>query len=574
MATYNAAHPDAVAVSFASPNSLLRDVPLPAQPGSPTLPHWVSQSLRLSYSLVLGVVLLVALMTGFVAAYLRQFDPALYAAESRLILLALLVALCVFGLKIGAMLLGINLTALQFGFISLLCITAVAMLITVLLEPYVALVVAALLSLLSTLILGNELRYCLMTYVASLVAVLSVSAVRTRTDMLRAGCTMALANVVLTFLLGQVTADSWATIGVGTLWGAVAGLLSVALVSIGVALFEKPFGLTTHLGLLELIDPNRPLLLEFSRACPGTYAHSVSVGNLASAAAEAIGADALLCRVSAYYHDIGKIRRPEFFVENQTGVNIHERLDPSLSALVVVAHVKEGVEIAEKAKLPPAVRDIILQHHGTSLIRYFYHRAAGGCATGTEAEALEDHYRYPGPKPSTLEAAIMMLADSVEAASHVLYRPTPQRIDELVRKVIEDKQADGQFDDAPITLHDLATIRTTFVRVLSGMLHSRVEYPDMLIKVNGGIAPQPVEVLLENPGAIAVEPSNVPKVRSTRVRSPKNKLPRNAGKLLNDEPSATSGNGDGQPREPLYVTALSSDAASPAASAPGDRPYC
>lgn len=565
VATYNASHPGAARV-VAMTTAFLSQSP---QDSVARAPKWVSQSLRLSYNLTLGVVLLVALTTGFVAAYLYRFAPWIYHSDSRLCLLAALVSLCVLGLKVGAMLLGVNLTSLEFGYISILCISAATMAITVLLEPYIALVAASLLALLSTLILGNELRYCLMTYVVALVATLSVSAIRGRGDVIRAGYSLVLANVVLAFLIGQVEGDSWTTIGIASLWGAVTGFLSVALFWLGVGLFERPFGTTTHLGLLELSDPNRPLLREFSRTCPGTFAHSLSVGALAAAAADAVGADALLCRVGAYYHDIGKMRRAEFFVENQLGENIHERLNPSLSALVVTAHVKQGLEIAEEAKLPPAIRDIIVQHHGTSLIRYFYHLASEGAA-GDADSALEQHFRYPGPKPQTAEAAIMMLADTVEAASRVLERPTPARVDEFVQKMIDEKLADGQLDDAPITLKDLALIKQAFIRVLGGMLHNRLEYPS---PAGSGQAGHAVDRECVPARAATTDNRSSSSAKRDRGRSSRTKLRRNPGKLASNEAAIATRNGHGKPAERLFVAAYSSDASSPQSGAQGDGSY-
>jgi putative nucleotidyltransferase with HDIG domain len=201
-------------------------------------------------------------------------------------------------------------------------------------------------------------------------------------------------------------------------------MFALVLFWIAVAALEKPFGITTHLRLLELSDPATPILQEFRMRVPGTYAHSLMVGNLAQGAAEAIGADALLVRVAAYYHDLGKISRPEFFIENQgNGENIHDRLSPSMSALVLTSHVKEGLEIAQAVGLPPRVREVIRQHHGTCLMKYFYHRATGGIPDPT----MESQFRYAGPKPQTKEAAILMLADSVEAASRTLEKPDAPR---------------------------------------------------------------------------------------------------------------------------------------------------
>ena len=187
----------------------------------------------------------------------------------------------------------------------------------------------------------------------------------------------------------------------------------------------------------------------------------------------------LLCRVGAYYHDLGKMKRAEFFIENQaSGANVHERLNPSLSALVVTAHVKEGLEIADQERLPPVIKAFITEHHGTSLIKYFYHQQT--CGDPGDTPGLEQHFRYTGPKPQSRETAILMLSDGVEAASRTLEKPTPGRIADLVDRIIGAHLADGQLDECDLTLRDLRGIREAFLRLLSGMLHSRVEYPDLL----------------------------------------------------------------------------------------------
>jgi putative nucleotidyltransferase with HDIG domain len=430
---------------------------------------------------ILGVTLLVAILTSFVILYIKRFEEALYASTKRLLLLTILVCVSVLGLKIGGILLDVHQANPQFGYIGLLCITACAMSIAVLVDARISVLISAILSILSGIVLGNEAAFSIMTFSSSLVAMLSVSEMRSRGDLVRATIVIALANVAMAVLLGEMRDDRWHAIWFSMLWAVAVAPLAVALFSIWVSLFERPFGLTTHIGLLELSDPNRPLLKRFMNEAPGTYAHSIMVGNLAAAAAEAIGADALLARVAAYYHDLGKMRRAEFFVENQAGENVHEKLNPSLSALVVTAHVKEGLEIADEEKLPPEIKDIIVQHHGTSLMRYFYHRAQSDQGNGQSA-ALEHHFRYSGPKPQSKEAAIMMLADAAEAASHTLERPNPARVEELVQSIIDEKVADGQLEESPITLRDLKAIRETFVPLLCGMLHSRIEYPQA---VNG-----------------------------------------------------------------------------------------
>lgn len=215
---------------------------------------------------------------------------------------------------------------------------------------------------------------------------------------------------------------------------------------------------------------------------PGTYHHAIIVGNLAEAAADAIGADSLVCRAGAYYHDVGKIQRPGFFIENQmSGTNPHERIAPSLSTLIITSHVKDGVELGRKYRLPQAVMDIIAQHHGTGLVSYFYHRAKESDRLET---VQEEDYRYPGPKPQTREAAIVMLADSVEAAVRAKMQAGQLAglgpLEGFVRKIIKEKLSDGQLDESDLTLRDLEKIAQAFMKVLKGIVHARIEYPEEL----------------------------------------------------------------------------------------------
>jgi putative nucleotidyltransferase with HDIG domain len=235
--------------------------------------------------------------------------------------------------------------------------------------------------------------------------------------------------------------------------------------------------------LMDLASPDQPLMKELISKAPGTYSHSVIVGNLANAAALDIGADAHLARVASYYHDIGKLKRSNFFVENQPlGFNGHGNLKPNLSALVITAHVKEGVELGREYGLPQEVIDIIKQHHGTSLVRYFYARAL---EQGSQKDAAtERRFRYPGEKPQSKEAALVMLADAVEAAAKAMEKPTPVKLEQLIRAIIEERLEDGQLSESDLTLEDLEKISKSFVRVLSGMYHERVEYP-VLVKEEG-----------------------------------------------------------------------------------------
>ncbi len=242
-------------------------------------------------------------------------------------------------------------------------------------------------------------------------------------------------------------------------------------------LFEHFFGVVTNIRLLELSATNHPLLKRLNLEAPGTYLHSLIVANLAESAAESIGANSLLARVGAYFHDVGKIPKAEYFVENQLyRKDRHKTLTPTMSKLVIINHVKEGVELAKKYGLPQPIIDFISQHHGTSLISYFYHQATRNL-TEDEKEKMENEFRYPGPKPQTKETAIVLLADSIEAASRVLEDPTPSRIKELVKEIIRVKLEDGQLDESGLNLKELEKIEGVFARLLTALFHARVEYP-------------------------------------------------------------------------------------------------
>jgi putative nucleotidyltransferase with HDIG domain len=250
------------------------------------------------------------------------------------------------------------------------------------------------------------------------------------------------------------------------------GLVSAILAAGSLPIFEYLLGVVTNISLLELSDFNHPLLRRMILEAPGTYHHSLVVGNLAEAAAEAIGANSLLTRAGSYYHDIGKLEKAEYFTENQCTASKHEQLKPSISKLVIMNHVKEGLEVAKRYRLNRRIHDFILQHHGTSLVFYFYRRALEEAQ-----EQNEEEFRYPGPRPQSRETAIVLLADSVEAASRTLNEPSAQRIQELVRKVINNKFIDGQLDECELTLKDLEKIASVFTHILTGIYHGRIEYP-------------------------------------------------------------------------------------------------
>ncbi len=241
---------------------------------------------------------------------------------------------------------------------------------------------------------------------------------------------------------------------------------------------ERIFRVQTDLSLLELGDASHPLLRQLAQRAPGTYNHSINVAAIAEAAADAIGAHGLLTRVGAYFHDIGKMFKPNYFVENQEqGGNCHDSLQPAMSTLVIIAHVKDGADLARKNRLPKPIIDFIEQHHGTTLVEYFYREAAKRSQSDPNKEEVsETSFRYPGPKPQTLEAAVLMLADSVESACRTLVEPTSSRIQNLVDQIAMKKLLDGQFDQCGLTLQQLDQVKSSLVKSLTAIYHGRVKY--------------------------------------------------------------------------------------------------
>jgi cyclic-di-AMP phosphodiesterase PgpH len=260
------------------------------------------------------------------------------------------------------------------------------------------------------------------------------------------------------------------------LWSVIAG----SLMTIMLPVVERLFNVQTDLSLIELGDPAKPLLQELIRRAPGTYNHSITVASLAEAAAEAIGARGLLVRVGAYYHDIGKMLKPGYFVENQTpGQNRHDSLVPAMSTLVIIAHVKDGADLARQNKIPESIIDFIQQHHGTTLVEYFYRQANEKRNQDPDsAEVDESSFRYPGPKPQSKEAGVLMLADAVESASRALKEPTPSRIENVVEELAMKRLLDGQFDESGLTLEEVRKVGESLVKSLTAVYHGRVKYPE------------------------------------------------------------------------------------------------
>jgi putative nucleotidyltransferase with HDIG domain len=337
----------------------------------------------------------------------------------------------------------------------------------------ISLWLSLILSMILALLSKGNIYLAIMVLNSSILSSLLVYGIRRRSQIIRAGILVGIIQAIGLFFMENFMVNEPIPYLAIFVNGWICGIIVVGLLPI----FEYLFKTITNISLLEMSDLNHPLLKDMILNAPGTYHHSLVVGHLSEAACEAVGANALLSRIGAYYHDIGKIDKAEYFVENQApDLTKHDNLAPSMSRLVIINHVKEGVELAKKHKLNPRIADFILQHHGNSLVYYFYRRALE--SQNKDNEVKEDVFRYPGPKANTKETAIVMLADSVEAASRTLKEPTPAKIEELVHKVINNKFIDGQLDECNLTLKDLERIARVFIRILTHIYHARVAYPE------------------------------------------------------------------------------------------------
>jgi putative nucleotidyltransferase with HDIG domain len=317
--------------------------------------------------------------------------------------------------------------------------------------------------------------------------------IRTRSRLIEVGGAAALAMMAATISAGLVNMDPLAYIGKNALYVGAAGM-GVGFVVLGILPFiEKAFRITTSMTLLELADASHPLLRRLQTDAPGTWNHSLQVATIAEACAESINVNSLLCRVAAYYHDIGKINKPEYFCENQAdGVNRHLNLSPSVSLLIIIGHVKDGIELAKEYNLPTSIFPFIQQHHGTTLVEFFYHQA---CIKQDRAEpegpeVSEVQYRYPGPRPRTKEIAIVMIADAVESATRAMQEPNANRVEQLVHDIVMKRLLDGQFNDCDLSLRELQQVERTCVKALLAIYHGRIAYPSSA-PIQESVAPQP-----------------------------------------------------------------------------------
>lgn len=363
-----------------------------------------------------------------------------------------------------------------------------AMLISMLLDMTLAYFCSILFSVLASIILNVQqntvfdFTFGFFALIVSYVAIFSTHRAGQRSTLLKGGIMVSLFGCVtvaiLTMLGGGVWNETQTLYSIG--FAFASGLLTAVLVIGLMPFFEATFGILSALKLVELSNPNHPLLRKLLTETPGTYHHSVMVGNLSEAAAEAIGADGLLCRVGSYYHDIGKTKRPFYFIENQNNMeNPHDSIEPKLSKSIIVAHARDGVEMQKEYKLPKPIRDIAEQHHGTTFLHYFYHKALKLAEEkGVEPDFTEEDFRYPGPKAQSKESAVVGIADSVEAAVRSLRKPTVVQVETMIEKIIKSRLDDHQFDECDLTIKELDIIARTLKETVMGIFHSRIEYPE------------------------------------------------------------------------------------------------
>ena len=414
---------------------------------------------------IVGLSVFVLAVMAIMLGFLYKFAPAVWRSDAYLILIGLIALLTI--------LLG---KAAHFYSDFAAPLATGALLTAILIDARVGVFFSIISALLFGVIADHDLRAVVVPLVGSIAGVFSVSRSVHGYSLIRTGLCIAGINFIIIWSTGVIEQLPLGQVLMQGLAGIFGGIAAAVIATGILPYLEHAFNITTPMKLLDYAKPNHPLLARLLLDAPGTYHHSVLVGNLAETSADVIGADPVVVRVGSYYHDIGKIKRPYFFVENQEGPeNPHDKISPTLSTLIITSHIKDGVELCREYRLPRIIVDIVQQHHGTSLVSYFYKRA-------TENEhsecIIEADFRYDGPRPQTKEAALIMLADACEAAVRSLGKPNVNRIEATVRRVIRERLHDGQLDDCSLTLRDLNIIGDVFIRVLSSMFHSRIEYPE------------------------------------------------------------------------------------------------
>ena len=413
--------------------------------------------------LAISVIILLVLMIQ--KEYIRKELPEVFKSKKNLLLINVI--------NIITLLIAIGSNMLSSYLILILSGT---MLMTILIDSRVSLVVNLTNIIFISLIVDFEPIVILISIISVILGSISLKKVQQRNDIIYATVYITIIVSALTFTTNILSSNNIKEIFIRTAYTGVGTLISGILTLGLLPFFESIFDVVTNIKLLELSNPNQPLMKKLLMEAPGTYHHSVMVANLAESATEAIGGNPVIARVGAYYHDIGKIKRPYFFGENQMGKeNPHDRITPNLSTMIILSHVKDGIEMAKEYKIPKILQDMIVQHHGTTLVKYFYYKMKNS-AEDTE-EIKEEDFRYPGPIPDTKEAGVLMLADGVEASVRSITEPTKEKIEEMVNSIINDKLNSNQLINCDLTLKDIDIIKKCFLKSLDGIYHQRIEYP-------------------------------------------------------------------------------------------------
>ena len=424
----------------------------------------------------IGRILIVSSILSLFFIYLKTYRNEVYNKNQNLILFSSLFFLIIASSYIFV---------LRFNFSEyLIPFTVGAMVITVLFDGKIAFNASIILAILVGFVIGGKLDFAIVGLFTSMAAIYSVRQLRTRAQLFIAILFIILSGSIVILGIGLIKKLQWNIIGDNLINMLVSGLLA-PLITYGISTFyEVIFRATSDLTLLELTDFNHPLLKKLSQEANGTFNHCIVVGNLAESCANAIGANPLLARVGAYYHDIGKLSRPEYFVENQYGAdNPHDELTPSLSSKIIIGHVKDGIKLAKEYRLPPAIANFIPMHHGTSKIDFFYNKALE-MFDNDFSKINEDDFKYPGPKPNTKETGLLMICEAVEAAVRSLKNPTLTKIESMADKIIQKRLQEGQLDNCPLTISDLNKIKGNvkgkygMMSVFKGIYHLRIEYPN------------------------------------------------------------------------------------------------
>ncbi len=418
----------------------------------------------------LGKTLLLTAILFMVALYLFSFRRKLFNDNKKLLMISLI------------MMIQLILAAIISGPLDwpvyLIPTTIASMLLAILIDSGIAFVVTAAIALILGGVQGGGVDITLLTLISGMVSIYSVYEIRTRNQIFKAIIFIAVAYFLVILSLTAMRYDSFMDLFRVFTYNLLPNAIFSSFITFMIlGVFERAFDVTTDVTLLELSDLNHPLLKRLSLEAPGTFHHSMVVGTLSEAAAKAIEANPLLARVGSYYHDIGKMEKPEYFVENQMDSdNRHGKLSPNMSALVLSSHVKNGIEMAKRFGIPKSIRDFIPEHHGTNIMKYFYHKAREHA--GDKDDINESDFRYPGPKPQSKETAIVMLADAVEAATRTVQNPTPTRLRAFVEELVDQRFRDGELDECNLTFKDLKLIIDAFMPVLFGVFQHRIEYPD------------------------------------------------------------------------------------------------